>query len=194
MFVHVCECSTFKCRLLFFIISVYADGMHFGPRCPYPVTNSYTKFLWDFHTWMAAPKKRRTSGSCRVRLSLKDYECPVCMELMLGQIMQCKEGHPVCKGCADVMPFPLKCPTCRGLYPGDTPSRNRVLEEVVGRLTVPCKHGCGLNAKPAAMRVHWPLCPRRPIACPHSDCAVVVPLELLSAHLCGLIWTIFIFG
>ena len=104
------------------------------------------------------------------------------MELMLGQIMQCKEGHPVCKGCADVMPFPLKCPTCRGLYPGDTPSRNRVLEEVVGRLTVPCKHGCGLNAKPAAMRVHWPLCPKRPIACPCSDCAVVVPLDALSAH------------
>merc|ERR1719235_2201024 len=117
-----------------------------------------------------------------VELHVEDYQCPVCMEAMLGQIMQCREGHIICQSCVDAMTAPRKCPTCREDYPDGRPVRARVLEEVVGRIPIPCKHGCGFTAKASEMIGHLPVCRQRRTTCPVSDCTDVVPLCDLERH------------
>ena len=45
-----------------------------------------------------------------VELDANDYECPVCMEPMIAQIMQCDAGHTICKRCVDKMIVPRAYP------------------------------------------------------------------------------------
>ena len=51
-------------------------------------------------------KRERRFESQSVMLVPEDYECPVCMEPMIGEIRQCHAGHTLCKRCLDKMMLP----------------------------------------------------------------------------------------
>eukprot|EP01084_Bolivina_argentea_P309110 534637_1 len=52
-------------------------------------------------------KKRKLSP----KLDAREYECPVCMELPEGHIIQCQNGHIICTECYYELDN-LQCPTC----------------------------------------------------------------------------------
>jgi len=82
----------------------------------------------------AADKKQLDA----VRKEFADsLECPVCLELCQPpvQIMQCPEGHILCKPCAD-NPQLQTCPQCRILLRGRL-SRCRALEELARKSFTP---------------------------------------------------------
>eukprot|EP00930_Biecheleria_cincta_P032528 TRINITY_DN22573_c0_g1_i1.p1 TRINITY_DN22573_c0_g1~~TRINITY_DN22573_c0_g1_i1.p1 ORF type:complete len:353 (-),score=46.06 TRINITY_DN22573_c0_g1_i1:251-1309(-) len=126
-----------------------------------------------------ACKRQRTSGSNSIVVDDEDFQCPICMDLMLGEIVQCREGHTLCGTCATGF---LTCPTCRSRYPEGRPVRNRALEAMASKLTVPCKHNCGFRDKAGSMPAHWSDCPKRPLECPVGSCKEVVSLSDLGLH------------
>ena len=65
----------------------------------------------------------------------KIYQCPVCLELPICKIYQCKEGHLICEDCFHKMQNErnwifVKCPTCSTNIPVP-PIRCRTAEQVI---------------------------------------------------------------
>ena len=55
-------------------------------------------------------------------------------------------------------------------------------EEIVAKLSIPCKHDCGFTAKANEMAAHWLVCCQRPTTCPCGGCPEVVPFIKLPSH------------
>jgi len=105
---------------------------------------------------------------------------------MLTEILQCPEGHAICKECFNALPadsnLSLLCPTCRGPFPGGAPVRNRMMEAMVAKMSLPCKHGCGFQGKASEMVQHETECMKRKVGCPNILCNEMVQLDELPAH------------
>jgi len=119
--------------------------------------------------------------SVNAALDLSTFECPVCMELILGAIMQCQDGHIICEPCAEGLPKKV-CPSCRQPYLGGKPGRNRMLEGVLATANLPCPNGCGLRTKCVAMQSHMLVCPGRKVLCPAHTCGCKIGLDKLMIH------------
>eukprot|EP00419_Tripos_fusus_P004505 CAMPEP_0172691368 /NCGR_PEP_ID=MMETSP1074-20121228/24502_1 /TAXON_ID=2916 /ORGANISM="Ceratium fusus, Strain PA161109" /LENGTH=244 /DNA_ID=CAMNT_0013511423 /DNA_START=152 /DNA_END=886 /DNA_ORIENTATION=- len=76
----------------------------------------------------------------------------------------------------------ILCPTCREPYPGGVAVRNRMMEAMVAKLDLYCKHGCGFRGKACKMAQHENCCMKRKVACPNYLCNEMVQLEGLPAH------------
>ena len=130
------------------------------------------------------------SGAQSVEVRERDVSCPVCYNIIISPIMQCGEGHLICKECLGHL-APLRCPTCREAYPADAPARNRALEQLVAQLMVSC-YDCRHGFKARDRDEHNAVCPARPIDCPFTGCRAKLPLCDLPGHLrdehgrCGL--------
>ena len=148
------------------------------------------------------PYKRKrdspTSSSCTgnkqhdntIEVEEQDYNCPICMDFMLGPILQCIDGHLICQKCFLSLAS-NKCPTCRREYPDGQPGRNRALEMIVQRLNIQCKNGCRFIGKAIDMFFHLRLCRKRLTQCiynwpssnvRHACCDHYVPFEDLAVH------------
>ena len=87
---------------------------------------------------MAANIVRRISASLPRRNTLhvpaKDLECPVCLALPSGPVLQCQKGHHLCDECFYKLPGRLiankRCVICRGKF-DQRPPRNYALEAAV---------------------------------------------------------------
>lgn len=69
------------------------------------------------------------------------FECPICYDNILPPILQCQNGHLVCKSCRTMI---NTCPTCRVPF-GTNNIRNLSLEKLATTVKFPCKyanHGC----------------------------------------------------
>ena len=60
---------------------------------------------------------------------MKESECPICLQEMLGRIWQCESGHLVCEDCHS-RPEVGCCPTCRASFMG----RATAVEQIVKTL------------------------------------------------------------
>jgi hypothetical protein len=62
-----------------------------------------------------APKKRKQTDETPARLIGSPLTCPVCMDVFLGEIYQCPNGHILCGDCKSKIDAkkPAKCPECR---------------------------------------------------------------------------------
>ena len=68
-----------------------------------------------------------------------NFECPICIKWMGGEIIQCVNGHIVCRTCYSQLRSKV-CPSCR--ISCTRPIRNRAMEEFRDKFE-PCKHlGC----------------------------------------------------
>lgn len=106
---------------------------------------------------------------------------------MLSEILQCPEGHMICRQCfsglpADSTMATLLCPICRKPYPGGEGVRNRGMEGMLAKIDLSCRHGCGFHGKLAEMVQHERNCMKRKVACPNYLCGQGVQLDQLPAH------------
>lgn len=87
----------------------------------------------------------------------EDFVCPICFELLVGQVFQCVNGHVICEKCVKSV---LSCPQCRIEYNG-APIRVRVLENMLDRMSFNCKYkkkGCTQMLKRADLFTHNETC------------------------------------
>eukprot|EP00930_Biecheleria_cincta_P095636 TRINITY_DN87584_c0_g1_i1.p1 TRINITY_DN87584_c0_g1~~TRINITY_DN87584_c0_g1_i1.p1 ORF type:complete len:419 (+),score=51.81 TRINITY_DN87584_c0_g1_i1:40-1257(+) len=114
-----------------------------------------------------APEEQSGSLAEDIRAKLS---CPVCFEVMLPPIRQCKEGHAVCGNCCDKllqMERP-KCPTCRCCI-SSSPARALHLEQVAAMVNLTCKwEGCMESVKYDNYAQHLGVCAKRLLNCPHG--------------------------
>ena len=127
-------------------------------------------------------EKSAPSGTQSIDVRERDVSCPVCYDIIVSPILQCGEGHLICKECLSHLQVPRRCPTCRELYPADAPVRNRALESLVAQLTVSCAV-CRHGFKARDRDEHNAVCPSRSIDCPFTCCHAKVPLNGLAEHL-----------
>ena len=74
----------------------------------------------------------------RFELGADAFDCPICGIAMLHEILQCQNGHSICKDCLKQLPpAHLKCPFCQAPYP-KVPIRNFSLEGLVRE----CRFAC----------------------------------------------------
>ena len=63
----------------------------------------------------------------KMLLSELDLECPCCLEVPTGIVLQCMKGHLICMDCRKKL---TKCPSCRDPYKRPMP-RNMVVEKLI---------------------------------------------------------------
>lgn len=69
------------------------------------------------------------------------YKCPVCLEMMWGDILQCTDGHSFCVACRKRMTV---CPICRVQLPQHVNIRNLTLRQHRDGARFACpREGCG---------------------------------------------------
>lgn len=92
----------------------------------------------------------------------EQLRCPICFEVPLAEIYQCKNGHTICNECeANVK----ECPQCRIPIPVNGELiRNRALESLLDNLTVSCPNqlkGCKEKLLKKNVKNHLPNCVHR---------------------------------
>jgi len=131
-------------------------------------------------------------------------ECPVCLELPIKPIYQCKNGHLICKSCHSRVKI---CPVCRAQLSDAAPLRNLTAEHMIDNLnnneaksqhteavrpkyskaTLMCRNkenGCDLKCKTNGELIqHQKDCKYRFVFCPDLRCSRKIPLAKLHAHI-----------
>jgi len=62
---------------------------------------------------------------------IKESECPICLQEMLGRIWQCESGHLVCEDCHN-RPEVSCCPTCRSNFMGRATAVEQIVKTIRG--------------------------------------------------------------
>ncbi|CAE8697276.1 unnamed protein product [Polarella glacialis] len=129
---------------------------------------------------MSAKKRKASSQGVEGLL-----ECPVCMiDPMPPPILQCRNGHALCAGCAKQL---RNCPSCQA-----TPLNIRclMLEKAAETMMVACVNAptCTEMVKYGDLSEHIKDCQFKPIPCPAlsgpCDCtALAMDQNVLVAHL-----------
>ncbi|KAG9510674.1 E3 ubiquitin-protein ligase Siah1, partial [Fragariocoptes setiger] len=112
------------------------------------------------------------------------FECPVCFDHVTPPIIQCQNGHLVCKSCRNKI---TSCPTCRVPISSLT-IRNLQLERLALTLLFPCKYntsGCELKLTCSNKAEHEVDCEFRPYKCPcpGTACKWSGPVDQVMEHL-----------
>ena len=122
----ICHCQLILYFLLNFLFRFYEESV--------PRQHKHLKFKFS--------KMSSTMGTVEGRVDLaemeKIYQCPVCLELPICKIYQCKEGHLICEDCFIKMQKErnllenvfVKCPTCSTNI-SVPPIRCRTAEQVI---------------------------------------------------------------
>ena len=106
----------------------------------------------------------------RFELGGDAFDCPICSNAMLHEILQCQMGHSICKDCLKQLPpARLKCPTCQAPYP-KVPIRNFSLEGLVRECRFACAYSCGFQGKPPELLSHQETCSLKPVKCLVHGC------------------------
>lgn len=119
------------------------------------------------HGHSQGKRKREEELETSVRSKL---DCPVCFELMLPPISQCREGHAVCGSCCKrlLRSAGPKCPTCRCVLASPV-ARALQLELVAATVQLTCKwQGCGHVCPYSDFAHHINTCVCRHVNCPVS--------------------------
>lgn len=107
----------------------------------------------------------QTSTTSSSNAELASYfECPVCFEYILPPILQCQNGHLVCKSCRQRLTI---CPTCRVQITSNI--RNLQMEKVASTIFFPCKYvsfGCQIQSLIKDKPIHEEICDFKPYNCP----------------------------
>ena len=121
-----------------------------------------------------APKTKKRKGpegdaSITSAEVLDAIRCPVCREVALPPINQCRNGHVLCKDCLDQLKDRREpCPTCRVPLQHYSVIRCLALEHVASSLSVECPHdGCSAVCKYNEVSDHIRECPFKPF--PRAD-------------------------
>ena len=124
-----------------------------------------------------------------VQKLLSQFECPVCLDHISPPILQCLNGHILCKDCSERM-SPKTCPTCREYMPTKD-NRNHQMERMAITLGLlfPCKHrelGCRVTSLLTEMATHDKCCPYDKVQiCQglHPGCTWLGTVDQLVQHL-----------
>jgi hypothetical protein len=107
-------------------------------------------------------------------------ECSICYVVpTAGPIIQCKNGHAVCKSCHARLSL---CPSCQ--EPIDV--RAWHLEKFLELMPVPCKfaeNGCELKIRYRHRDAHQQKCNKGMVNCPSYPCNRNVNLDLVEEHI-----------
>ena len=114
--------------------------------------------------------------------------CPICMDMLRGEIFQCADGHIICSDCKSKLPGGQRspaCPTCR-VQLGDI--RNRAMEDMIGRMRMPCRFhdkGCAVAGVKSELSRHELECECNPEMrpCPLLSCSHRCKPEQMVSHL-----------
>ena len=86
----------------------------------------------------------RNGGHCSLddsdatkRKIMKELECICCYDNLTGHILQCEEGHLICKDCIKKV---TECPVCRAKYQQKR-IRNRFAESLVTNMKIDSVNG-----------------------------------------------------
>ena len=94
-------------------------------------------------------------------------QCVICLQVPRGgHIIQCKNGHLMCKNCASNKNVKT-CPTCRGTL--DKKARNLAVEQIIeSMVTFQCQHpNCEFSAQnKLRVLLHERKCEYRLVPCP----------------------------
>ena len=106
------------------------------------------------------------------------YTCCVCFDRIVGCIISCDNGHPICEQCNTGIASSRddRCPICRSSSKG----RNYLLEMALSNILVSCpfsKHGCTRREYPENIESHASMCIYAEIDCPWCM-ATVTPFDL----------------
>lgn len=122
------------------------------------------------------------SDSSNTRLA-SVFECPVCYDFVMPPILQCTNGHLVCKSCFHKVKF---CPTCRD--PNRNTTRNLAMEKMAKEINFYCKYsydGCTASLPYEQANEHPGKCEYRPYSCPcpGRSCKWEGSLESIMNHI-----------
>lgn len=118
---------------------------------------------------LVAPTAPSSSSSIsKTEKKMEDLEvpeqlrCPICFEVPIKEIYQCKNGHTICCECeANVK----QCPQCRIPIPVNGELiRNRALESLLDNFMVPCPNklkGCTEKVLKKNVKSHLSTCIHR---------------------------------
>jgi hypothetical protein len=139
----------------------------------------------------------------------EEFYCAICQGI-LNKSNQCKQGHNFCESCIfEWLDRQQVCPICRIPLTKDDLSKNRILDNVIGRLPVKCPHGesksnpnskstkktrsmvkedeslyCEWNGIRSELKNHLlNVCEFQTILCPMHGCDKSVQRKELAAHL-----------
>lgn len=142
-------------------VSSYGNGMkvfspdlkHWTKLCSSRVVDNKIKFNYGSEQklyrrddcWEYAVKRHRTDVIVERRranaevlpfelLRPEDTKCPICLEDLSGNVLNCPNNHQLCLPCFALLPRPggaCKCPTCRSPYSITTYERQRVMEGII---------------------------------------------------------------
>jgi len=120
------------------------------------------------------------ADNAKIKSHLKEkLECPVCSQIALPPIMQCRNGHITCNKCR------LKvrdCPVCRET---DTDIRNLYAEKSIHFLSIPCdykQYGCKEEIQFSDKEMHENQCKYRPFNCPYIECEDKLAADDVVSH------------
>ena len=130
------------------------------------------------------------SASAQLKRRLQEIlQCVVCLQVSPDKIIQCQNGHLLCKRCSKNDNI-KQCPTCRGPLL-DKKVRNLAVEQFIEfmGMTFECQHpNCEFSAPKNEMVLHDKKCAHRVVTCPNgSRCCrnSLMPVRSLLSHLEG---------
>lgn len=95
----------------------------------------------------------------------EELECPICLEIMLGKISLCNNGHNMCKKCKGKL-RQQNCPVCKASFIN---GRNYALEKIAKNFTFNCRNkGCHKEFKANLISEHNDKCIYKIEQCPLS--------------------------
>ena len=102
--------------------------------------------------------------------------CPICETFKPTEMIQCKNGHLICRGCETNLRAP-RCPTCRDPLNG---TRCLIIQQISDELgvTFDCPNRCGEQVTVASCASHLQCCKNAPSLCPWGCNAHVRPSTL----------------
>ncbi|CAL8071664.1 unnamed protein product [Orchesella dallaii] len=96
----------------------------------------------------------RRKGTKQVAtLSTEHLCCPICLDLPINEVYQCRNGHTICDDCISSL---THCPQCRVRFE-DSRIRNRALEAMLDIVEIECSYrdkGCDVKTTRNPLLIH----------------------------------------
>ena len=120
----------------------------------------------------------KTDSQKAIRELRQHLECKICYNDMIGNILQCQNGHLICQACAK------SCNTCPYCKNAGVFTRNLAMENLLQNHTVRCPHKeCSIACKRQKMNEHIKICKQRPMMCPCCNQSIWCDNSSILDHL-----------
>ena len=110
----------------------------------------------------------RTNSNKKPKTSKSSVECSICLDIPLGRVLQCKNGHLYCQDCfKSLCSKPsVHCAVCRVSCDRNNPARSLLAESLVAQMEFPCKNTpCTTFFRPTEKKEHERNCPYKLTRC-----------------------------